>query len=418
MRIVIVGGGFAGINFAKQLAGKQGVEIILIDRNNYHFFPPLLYQVATSFIEPSNISYPFRKMFQNKGNIYFHYGSLVQINSTAKNIETTSGKFDYDILVLAMGTETNFFGMANVEKNALPMKNIDDALHIRNHLLIQLEKATRIHDSSERQKLLTVVIAGGGPTGVEVSGMLAEMSKKIVYKDYPEFKDHQLDIYLIDAADKLLGSMSQKSQKEALATLSKLGVNIKLGISVKDYDNGKVVLSDGTTIETATLIWASGVMGRKAPGLPTESIGRGRRVMVDGYNKVIGVEGIYALGDLCYQTADTNYPNGHPQLAQVAIQQGLLLASNILKTQVGKPMKSFSYKDKGSMAIIAKFKAVVDLPKGFFKGFLAWLTLLFIHIIPLVGFGNKAKVLYNWFWSFFTNDPTLRLIIRPEEDDK
>ncbi|MBL0132500.1 MAG: NAD(P)/FAD-dependent oxidoreductase [Chitinophagaceae bacterium] len=418
MRIVIVGGGFAGINFAKQLAGKQGVEIILIDRNNYHFFPPLLYQVATSFIEPSNISYPFRKMFQNKGNIYFHYGSLVQINSTAKNIETTSGKFDYDILVLAMGTETNFFGMANVEKNALPMKNIDDALHIRNHLLIQLEKATRIHDSSERQKLLTVVIAGGGPTGVEVSGMLAEMSKKIVYKDYPEFKDHQLDIYLIDAADKLLGSMSQKSQKEALATLSKLGVNIKLGISVKDYDNGKVVLSDGTTIETATLIWASGVMGRKAPGLPTESIGRGRRVMVDGYNKVIGVEGIYALGDLCYQTADTNYPNGHPQLAQVAIQQGLLLASNILKTQVGKPMKSFSYKDKGSMAIIAKFKAVVDLPKGFFKGFLAWLTWLFIHIIPLVGFGNKAKVLYNWFWSFFTNDPTLRLIIRPEEDDK
>lgn len=244
------------------------------------------------------------------------------------------------------------------------------------------------------------------------------MSKKIVYKDYPEFKDHQLDIYLIDAADKLLGSMSQKSQKEALATLSKLGVNIKLGISVKDYDNGKVVLSDGTTIETATLIWASGVMGRKAPGLPTESIGRGRRVMVDGYNKVIGVEGIYALGDLCYQTADTNYPNGHPQLAQVAIQQGLLLASNILKTQVGKPMKSFSYKDKGSMAIIAKFKAVVDLPKGFFKGFLAWLTWLFIHIIPLVGFGNKAKVLYNWFWSFFTNDPTLRLIIRPEEDDK
>ena len=221
MRIVIVGGGFAGINFAKQLAGKQDIEIILIDRNNYHFFPPLLYQVATSFIEPSNISYPFRKMFQNKGNIYFHYGSLVQINSAAKNIETTSGKFDYDFLVLAMGTETNFFGMANVEKNALPMKNIDDALQIRNHLLIQLEKATRIKDVSQRQKLLNIVIAGGGPTGVEVSGMLAEMSKKIVYKDYPEFKEHQLDIYLIDAADKLLGSMSQKSQKEALATFSK-----------------------------------------------------------------------------------------------------------------------------------------------------------------------------------------------------
>jgi len=418
MRIVIVGGGFAGINFAKQLAGKQDIEIILIDRNNYHFFPPLLYQVATSFIEPSNISYPFRKMFQEKGNIYFHYGSLVQINSAAKNIETTSGKFDYDFLVLAMGTETNFFGMANVEKNALPMKNIDDALQIRNHLLIQLEKATRIHDVSKRQKLLNIVIAGGGPTGVEVSGMLAEMSKKIVYKDYPEFKDHQLDIYLIDAADKLLGSMSQKSQKEALTTLSKLGVNIKLGLSVKDYDNGNVVLSDGTTIETATLIWASGVMGRKAPGLPTESIGRGRRVIVDGYNKVIGVDGIYALGDLCYQTADANYPNGHPQLAQVAIQQGLLLASNLLLVQSGKSMKPFSYKDKGSMAIIAKYKAVVDLPKGFFKGFMAWLTWLFIHIIPLVGFGNKAKVLYNWFWSFFTNDPTLRLIIRPEEDDK
>lgn len=418
MRIVIVGGGFAGINFAKQLAGKQDIEIILIDRNNYHFFPPLLYQVATSFIEPSNISYPFRKMFQNKGNIYFHYGSLVQINSDSKNIETTSGKFDYDILVLAMGTETNFFGMANVEKNSLPMKNIDDALHIRNHLLIQLEKATRIRETPQRQKLLTVVIAGGGPTGVEVSSMLAEMSKKIVYKDYPEFKDHQLDIYLIDAADKLLGSMSQKSQKEALATLSKLGVNIKLGLSVKDYDNGIVVLSDGSTIETATLIWASGVMGRKAPGLPTESIGRGRRILVDGCNKVIGVDSVYAIGDICYQTADTNYPNGHPQLAQVAIQQGQLLASNLLNSVKGNTMKPFSYKDKGSMAIIAKYKAVVDLPKGFFKGFLAWLTWLFIHIIPLVGFGNKAKVLYNWFWSFFTNDPTLRLIIRPEEDDK
>lgn len=418
MRIVIVGGGFAGINFAKQLAGQPDIEIILIDRNNYHFFPPLLYQVATSFIEPSNISYPFRKMFQHKGNIFFHYGSLVQINSIEKNIETTSGKFEYDALVLAMGTETNYFGMQNVEKNALPMKNIDDALQIRNHLLLQLEKATRKQEIAQRKKLLTVVIAGGGPTGVEIAGMLAEMSKKIVYKDYPEFKDHQLDIYLIDAADKLLGSMSPQSQKEALATLSRLGVNIKLGLSVKDYENDTVILSDGSSIEAATMIWASGVMGRKAPGLPAESIGRGRRIIVDGYNKVAGVDNVYAIGDICFQTDDAAYPNGHPQLAQVAIQQGVLLANNLLQSAKGKPMKAFHYKDKGSMAIIAKYKAVVDLPKGFFKGFLAWCTWLFIHIIPLVGFGNKAKVLYNWFWSFFTNDPTLRLIIRPEEEEK
>lgn len=415
MRIIIVGGGFAGLNLAKSLAGKKQIEVILVDQNNYHFFPPLIYQVATSFIEPSNISYPFRKMFQKSGNIFFFNGKLKNINTEAKYIETENGNLDFDFLVLAMGTETNYFGLKNVAELSLPMKTIDDALNLRNTHLLNLESATRIKDEQKRKELTTIVIAGGGPTGVEVAGMLAEMADHIVSKDYPELQNFSKEIYLIDAGPSLLGPMSKKAQEEAFKALQILGVKIKLNVAVKDFIDNTVFLSDNTHIQCSTLVWASGVIAREAPGLPSESIGRGRRILVDAYNKVLGTDCVYAIGDICIQSNDERYPNGHPQLAQVAIQQGILLAKNLCNMQQSRSLTAFSYKDKGSMAIISKFKAVVDLPNGFFKGFLAWLTWLFIHIIPIAGFRNKFKLAFNWFWSFITNDPTLRLIIRPKK---
>jgi NADH dehydrogenase len=415
MKVLIVGGGFAGMNLAKALAGKKDIEVILVDKNNYHFFPPLLYQVATAFIEPSNISYPFRKMFQHKHNIRFYNGELLNINPDKNYIETDTGTLYYDYLVLAMGTETNYFGMENVKQHALPMKTIDDALNMRNQLLLNMERATRTSDEKERVKLTNIVIAGGGPTGVEVAGMLAEMGIKVIQKDYPELQYNNGRIYLVDSGKTLLSPMSVKSQKEAYATLKKLGVHIILGTAVRDYVNDKVILANGEEIVTSTMIWASGVIARSAPGLPAESIGRGRRIIVDEHNRVTGTTNIFAIGDVCLQTTDKNYPNGHPQLAQVAIQQGKLLAQNLENIASGKVLQPFRYKNKGTMAIIAKFKAVVDLPKGFYKGFFAWLTWLFIHIIPIAGFRNKAKLAYNWFWSFITDDPTLRLIIRPRK---
>jgi NADH dehydrogenase len=286
---------------------------------------------------------------------------------------------------------------------------------MRNHILLRLEEAVRSTDVREKERLGNVVIAGGGPTGVEIAGMLAEMGSNIIKKDYPTVRSGTGRIHLVDSGDTLLGPMSRKSQEEAYKILKKLGVNIHLNTMVKDYLNDQVMLSTGEHINSATLIWATGVIAREAPGLATEVITRGRRVIVDEYNKVKGTENIFVIGDQCLQLSDAKFPDGHPQLAQVAIQQGRLLADNLLNIAAGKPLRAFKYHDKGSMAIIAKYKAVVDLPKGFFKGFFAWIVWLFIHIIPIAGFRNKGKLAFNWFWSFVTNDPTLRLIIRPEK---
>ncbi|UKT62601.1 NAD(P)/FAD-dependent oxidoreductase [Pedobacter mucosus] len=417
-KVVIAGGGFAGLNLAKKLSSAGLFEVVLIDKNNYHFFPPLLYQVSTAFIESSNITYPFRKMFHNKKNLTFYMGSILNVKTDQKIIETDSGSLSYDFLILAMGTETNFFGNENVKSNALPMKNIDDALQLRNHILLQLEKAVRVTSLAEKELYANIVIAGGGPTGVEIAGMLAEMAHNIVAKDYPEATSGVGNIYLVDGGKALLGPMSTKSQAEALHVLENLGVKVKLNTLVKDYVNNTVFLGDGTTIPAATLVWASGVIAKEVVGLPAEVITRGRRILVDEFNLVKGSENIFAIGDQCLMTSDVKFPNGHPQLAQVAIQQGKWLAENLIHQVEGKPMKAFTYNDKGSMAIIAKFKAVVDLPKGFFKGFFAWLVWLFIHIIPIAGFRNKVKLAFNWLWSFLTNDPTLRLIIRPNSKNK
>lgn len=416
-KVVIVGGGFAGMNLIKKLTNDDCFQVTLVDMHNYHFFPPLLYQVATAFIEPSAISYPFRRMFQKKKNLRFHLGCLVRVMPERSAIETDTGILEYDILVLAVGTETNYFGMENVRKHALPMKTISDALNLRNFVLLNMEKAVRAQDRADKERHLNMVIAGGGPTGVEIAGMLAELGRNIRMKEYPEITDLQGHIYIIDAGPTLLGPMSKTAQKEATEVLSRLGVHITLNTAVKDYVDGKVILSTGKSIDTNVLIWASGVTGREVPGLPQEVLGRGRRILVDEFNRVQGTSNIYALGDICLQTSDPAFPNGHPQLAQVAIQQGQNLARNLKRMVDGEPLSPFRYHDKGSMAIIAKYKAVADLPKFSFKGFFAWLVWLFIHLIPIAGFRNKMKLTFSWLWSFMTNDPTLRLIIRPNPED-
>lgn len=418
MKVIIVGGGFAGINMAKRLANNRKIQVTLVDKNNYHFFPPLLYQVATSFIEPSNISYPFRRMFQHKPNLRFHMGALLHIHREQNTIDTETGSLSYDYLVLAMGTETNYFGIDNLKRNAFPMKTIDDALVLRNQILLNAEQAVRTKDMAEREKLLTIVVAGGGPTGVEVSGMIAEMSRNILKKDYPEFGNMRGHIYLVNSGPVLLGPMSSKSQEEALKVLTDLGVEVKLNMAVRDYAGQRVVFANGETIATPTLIWATGVIAREAPGLGPESIAKYNRIKIDEYCKVHGTQNIFAIGDQALSSADERYPNGHPQLAQVAIQQGKYLSKYFKKLAAGESPKPFYYHDKGSMAIIAKYEAVVDLPKkGFFKGFPAWIVWLFIHIIPIAGFRNKGKLALNWFWSFVTNDPTLRLILRPRREN-
>ncbi len=413
IKVVVAGGGFAGLNFIKELSKDRRFQITVVDQNNYHFFPPLLYQVASAFIEPSNISYPFRRMFQKRDNIRFHMGKLEQVMVEKNTICTDTGNLSYDLLVLATGTHTNFFGMENVEKNAWPMKTINDALNLRNHILLSMEKAVRAKSRAEKESALNIVVAGGGPTGVEISGMLAELGRYIVAKEYPEISNFPAHIHLVDASPVLLSPMSKKAQKESFDVLTGLGVKIRLNVAVKDYVDGTVYLSNGEQIRSDVLIWTSGVVANEVPGLPDNVTGRGKRIMVDEMNRVKDTINVFAIGDICLQTSDTAFPNGHPQLAQVAIQQGKLLAANLRRQISGKPIKPFVYNDKGSMAIISKYKAVADLPKFSMTGFIAWVIWLFIHIIPLVGYRNKAKIAFNWFWSFINNNPTLRLIIRP-----
>jgi NADH dehydrogenase len=416
--VVVVGGGFAGINLAQQLYNNPHFRVTVVDQNNYNFFPPLLYQVATGFLETSNISFPFRKLFQGKSNTSFRLGELQKIVPEEKKIVLSSGDLSYDHLVLATGTETNFFGLENVKKHALPMKTVNDAIEMRNYLLQAAEKATVISDPGERRKFGSIVIAGGGPTGVEISGMLAEMKEYVFAKDYPELNIAQIKIFLVDASPTLLSPMSQKSQRYTYDTLTESGVTVKLDVSVKDYVDDTVILSNGEKIETKILIWAAGVTSKVFEGMPKESYGRGRRLLVDEHNQVKGVDAIYAIGDTSFQTTDKNYPEGHPQLAQVAIQQGKLLAKNLVAQQKQKPMQPFAYNDKGSMAIIRRNKAVADLPKGlFFRGFIAWAMWLFIHLLSLINYRNRLKTLYNWTAAYFTRDQSLRMIIRPSRKE-
>ena len=415
MKIVIIGGGFAGVNFAKALANKKGFDITLIDKNNYNFFPPLIYQVATAFLEPTSISYPFRKLFSGKHNLNFRLGEVVKVVPAENKVVLQDGEVEYDQLVFATGAETNYFGMENVKKYSIPMKTLSDALEMRNRLLEQMEQATISTDPEQVKQLLTIVIAGGGPTGVELAGMFAEMKNGILRKEYPQLAGKGGEIYLVDGGKVVMAPMSPASQHDTFEALTKLGVKIKLNCQVKDYVDGQVIFTNGESITTKSLIWAAGVTAKVFEGLPATSYGRGKRMIVDEYNKVTGTQNIYAIGDTCLQTMDLNFPNGHPQVAQVAIQHGLTLAKNFQAIAAGKALKPFAYHDKGSMAIIGRNKAVVDLPhpKLHLKGFIAWLAWLFIHLISLITYRNQLRTLYNWMVAYFTKDQSMRMIIRP-----
>ncbi len=415
MHIVVIGGGFAGVNIAKSLANKIDFQVTLVDKNNYNFFPPLIYQVATAYLEPTSISYPFRKLFSGKDNLHFRLGEVKKIVPAENKIILDSGELTYDQLVFATGAETNYFGMENVKQHAIPMKTLSDALEMRNRLLEQMEQAVISNDAAEIKKLVTIVIAGGGPTGVELAGMFAEMKNGILRKEYPALSGKGVEIILVDGGKVVLAPMSPQSQQDTFEALTKLGVKIKLDYQVKDYVNDTILFTNGEHIATKNLIWAAGVTASVFEGLPAASYGRGRRMLVDEYNKLNGTENIYAVGDTCFQTTDTHFPNGHPQVAQVAIQQGLNLAKNFQALVNGKALKAFAYVDKGSMAIIGRNKAVVDLPKPrlHLKGFIAWLAWLFIHLLSLITYRNRVRTFWNWMIAYFTKDQSLRMIIRP-----
>ena len=414
-RIVIIGGGFAGINLSLELGKNKHYQVTLVDKNNYNFFPPLIYQVATAYLEPSSISYPIRKLFRSKDNLHFRLGELQKVIPESKQIVLSNGTLDYDMLVFATGAETNYFGMENVRKHAIPMKTLSDAIQMRNRLLTHFEEATISKDKEEVRKMLTIVVAGGGPTGVEISGMFAEMRYRIMHKDYPELKNTGAQIYLVDGGAALLKPMSKKSQEHTLESLTKLGVKVILNSHVSDFANDQVIFSDGTQIATKNLIWAAGVSAMRFDGIPLTSYGRGKRLTVDAYHQIEGLPDIYAIGDTCIQSGDPGYPEGHPQVAQVAIQQGVSLAANFKRLAENKALRPFVYSDRGSMAIIGSNKAVVDLPKPkiHLRGFIAWCAWLFIHLLSLISYRNRINTLYHWTVAYFSKDQSLRMIIRP-----
>lgn len=414
-RIVIIGGGFAGINLAKQLKNRKGFQITLVDKNNYNFFPPLLYQVATGMLDVSSISIPFRTLFKGANNIRFRMGELEKVEPDANKVQLSTGELEYDVLVIATGTKSNYFGMENIEKNALPMKTIDDAVKMRNYLLQKTEEATYTKDPDKKAKLRNIVISGAGPTGVEVAGMLAEMRNNMLEKIYPELSGSELEIYLVDAAPTVLPPMREKSQNYTYKALKEMGVRVKLEKMVEDYRDDTVYFKDGDTIATETLIWTAGVTARMFEGIPEDSYGRGNRLLVNEYNKVKGTENIYALGDTSLQKTDENFPEGHPQLANVAMQHGIYLAKNLIVMNKRQQPSPFRYYDKGSMAIIGRSKATADLttPSRTVTGWLAWAMWLFVHLFQLINHRNRIKTMWNWTTAYFTQDQSLGMIVRP-----
>ena len=414
--IVIVGGGFAGVNLAKELADHKQYHITLVDKNNYNFFTPLIYQVSTGFLDPSSITYPYRNLFRGKENIRFRLGELQEIVSKENKIVLSNGSLSYDHLVLAYGTKTNFYGNEQIEKHAIPMKTLEDALEMRNVLLQRLEKASRISDSSERLPYLTMVVAGGGPTGVEISGIFAELRNNTLRKEFPELAKSGARIYLINSPGELLSPMSKKSQEYTLKALQKMGVEVLLNTRVTNFDGERVDLNNGKHIYSKNLIWATGVVGRKIKGISDDLFARGNRLKVNAFNQLEGHENIYAIGDACFQTCDGHFENGHPQLAQVAIQQGVQLAKNFKNRLSNKLMKPFEYKDKGSMAIIGSSQAVTDLPKMHFQGLTAWILWAAVHLFSLINYRNRWRTFYNWVIEYLTKNQDLRLILRPDEE--
>lgn len=411
-RLVIIGGGFAGLTLAQKLA-KSDLQIVLLDKNNYHQFQPLFYQVAMAGLEPSSISFPLRKTFQNSKNVFIRVTEVEEVDTQKNEIHTSIGSLAYDYLVLAIGADTNFFGNERLAEKTIPMKSVSEALFLRNAILEDYEKALSTANYDDRQGLIDIVIVGGGPTGVEVAGALAEMKKYVLPKDYRELDCDEVDIHLLQGSDCLLKGMSSEASESAYKFLTDLGVDVKLNVRVTDYDGEYVHTKDGTKIRADKVIWAAGITGNKIKGLPKESMTWGNRILVNRFNQIKGFENIYAIGDIAFMTEEA-YPQGHPQVAQVAIQQAKKLGKNLPKIIQDKTPKHFSYNDLGSMATIGRHRAVVDLPKWKFQGFFAWMIWLGVHLFQLIGVKNRLFVFINWLWNYLTYDQSLRLIIRPK----
>lgn len=411
-RVVIVGGGFGGLKLANALR-NSGMQVVLVDKNNYHQFPPLIYQVASSGLEPSSISFPFRKIFRKRKNFYFRMAEARSIFPEKKILQTSIGKVEYDYLVFAAGTTTNFFGNKHLEDEAMPMKTLSEAMGLRNALLSNLERSITCATEQERNELQNIVIVGGGATGVEIAGVLSEMKKYVLPADYPDMDSSQLNIFLIEAGGRLLSGMSPKSSEAAEQFLRNMGVNVCLHKKVIDYRDHKVILEDGMEIPTRTFIWVSGVKASPIDNLPSECIGRGGRLKVDAYNRVEGMEDVFAIGDQCIMTADKDYPNGHPQLAQVAIQQGKLLAENLkrMEKKKKKALKPFHYRNLGSMATVGRNRAVAEFKKVKTQGWIAWILWLVVHLRSILGVRNRISVMLNWMYNYFTYDQSLRIIV-------
>jgi len=416
MKLVIIGAGFGGLRLARKLSNHKGFEITLIDRFNYHQFQPLFYQVATAGLDASNISFPLRKVFQHSKNVSIRMAEVEQILTTENKVRTNIGDFEYDQLVISTGADTNFFGNVKMEANAFPMKSTTEALQLRHRILHNFEDALSTTDPLVLERLMNIVVVGAGPTGVELSGALADMKRFVLPKDYPELDFTKMNIYLLEGTAKTLGVMSEKSSAQSRQYLEKLGVTIMTNTLIKDYDGQTAVMQDGKTIESAMVIWAAGVKGNVPVGLDKNLIAKGNRIKTDRLCKVIGSDNLFAIGDVAYME-EPSYPNGHPQVASVAIQQADMLFDNLTKKsiQTGKnPLLEFKYKDKGSMATVGRNLAVVDVPKPtlHFGGILAWFIWMSLHLMLILGVKNRFFVFINWLSNYFTRDQNLRLIFK------
>jgi NADH:ubiquinone reductase (H+-translocating) len=420
MKVIIVGGGFGGLRLARKLNNKPGFEVTLLDRFNYHQFQPLFYQVATAGLDASNISFPLRKAFHKSKNVRIRLGKLLEILPAQNKIVTDNGDMEYDMLVIATGAGTNFFGNQQLAANAFPMKSTTEALQLRNHLIQNFEDASIATDKTKRESLLTVVVVGGGPTGVEVSGAIADMRSYVLPKDYPELDFKQMKIYLLEGSAKTLASMTEQSSVQSRKYLQKLGVEVITGTVVKDYDGKTVTLINGNTIATKTVIWAAGIRGNIPAGIQPDLIAKGNRIITDRHNLVKDTANIFAIGDVAYMETPL-FPKGHPQVAQVAMQQADTLAENLVRIESKSALRyEFEYYDKGSMATVGRNLAVVDLPKPklHFGGFFAWLVWMGLHLMLILGVKNRFFVFCNWLYNYITRDQSLRLILRGVDGNK
>ena len=410
-RIVIVGGGLGGLELAFKLVDDD-YQVVLVDKNNYHQFPPLIYQVASGGLEPSSISFPFRRLFQGKKDFFFRMAKVESVNTDKKIINTTVGEIDYDYLVMAFGAKTNFFGNKDIEATTLPMKSVSEAMKLRNTILRNLELALTEEDPARKQALMNIVVVGGGASGVEIAGAVAEMKKNIIARDYPDLDSSQMHIYLVNAVDRLLSAMDPVSSKRAERDLKELHVHIRQPQFATEYKDGILKTSAGLEIPTQTVIWVSGICANTVEGFPAESIGHAGRFLTDRFCRVKGVKDVYAIGDVSLVEGDEEYPLGHPQLAQVAMQQAKTVAKNFKAISKGKELKPFKYKNLGVMATIGRNHAVAEISGKKFGGFPAWALWLVVHLRSILGVKNKTFILLNWVWNYINYKQSLRLILK------